>query len=75
MRLGNPSCYPRCQSKGVEKCNSESYKSTNLSSPMEITTLLLNVQLSFITVDADAGNKVPLCCSHYSHLWSILRNL
>lgn len=55
----------------MEKCSSESYRSTNLSSPTEIATLL-NVRLTSFTVDVD-GNKVPLCCSHYNHLCSILR--
>ena len=76
--VGNPSYHPRWRPKpklkwacSVEKCNSESYRSTTLSSSTEIATLL-NVRLTSFTVDAD-GNKVPLCRSHYNHLCSILR--
>ena len=76
--IGNLSYHPRWRPKlkvkgacSVEKCTSESYRSTNLSSPTEIATLL-NVRLTSFTVDPD-GNKVPLCRSHYNHLCSILR--
>ena len=76
--VGNSSYHPRWRPKpklkgacSVEKCSSESHRSTNLSSPTEIATLL-NVRLTSFTVDTD-GNKVPLCRSHYNHLSSILR--
>ena len=57
----------------VDKCTSESYRSTIFSSPTEIATLL-DVRLTSFTVDVD-GSKIPLCCSHYNHLCSILREL
>ena len=75
---GNPSYHPRWRPKpkvkavcSVEKCSVESYRSTNLSSPTEIATLL-DVRLTSFTVDVDE-NKIPLCHSHYNHLCSILK--
>ena len=74
--VGNPSYHPRWRPKpkvkavcGVEKSSVESYRSTNLSSPTEIATLL-DVRLTSFTVDVDE-NKIPLCHSHYNHLCSI----
>lgn len=76
--VGNPSYHPRWRPKpkvkgicSVKKCSSKSYRSTNLSSPTEIASLL-NVQLTSFTVYTN-GNKVPLCHTHYNHLCSIFR--